>query len=103
MSTQDPVPREEWIAAMQARTEQAHTALVEAVTGLTQRDGWRAWLDFAARLPTYSVSNQLLLAAQAPGATLVMSAAEWRQVGRYPAKGSKALRIWAPRRAPRTA
>jgi antirestriction protein ArdC len=27
-----------------------------------------------------------------------MSAAQWRQVGRYPARGSTALRIWAPRR-----
>ena len=89
------------MAAMEARTAQAHERLVEAVTGLTRQDGWRAWLDFAARMPHYSVSNGLLLAAQAPHATLVMPAAEWRKVGRYPVKGSTALRIWAPRRTPK--
>lgn len=99
---QTPEQRQEWIAAMEARTRAAQEQLVEAVTGLARRDGWRAWLDFAARLPHYSVSNQLLLAAQAEHASLVMSASEWRQVGRYPARGTTALRIWAPRRAPRT-
>jgi hypothetical protein len=91
--------REEWMAAMEARTAAAHAQLVEGVTRLAGREGWQSWLDFAARLPHYSVSNQLLLAAQAPTASLVMSAAQWRQVGRYPARGSIALRIWAPRRA----
>jgi hypothetical protein len=91
--------REEWMAAMEARTAAAHAQLVEGVTRLAGREGWQEWLGFAARLPHYSVSNQLLLAAQAPNASLVMSAAQWRQVGRYPARGSTALRIWAPRRA----
>jgi hypothetical protein len=84
---------------MEARTAAAHAQLVESVTGMAHRDGWRAWLDFAARMPHYSVSNQLLLCAQAPNASLVMSAAHWRQIGRYPARGSTALRIWAPSRA----
>ena len=91
--------REEWMVAMEARTAAAHARLVEGVTQLAGREGWQSWLDFAARLPHYSVSNQLLLAAQAPTASLVMSAAQWRLVGRYPARGSTALRIWAPRRA----
>lgn len=85
------------MAAMEARTAAAHAQLVEGVSRLAGREGWRAWLEFAARLPQYSVSNQLLLAAQAPSASLVMSAAQWRQIGRYPARGSSALRIWAPR------
>lgn len=87
------------MAAMEARTAAAHAQLVESVGRLAGREGWQEWLAFAARLPHYSVSNQLLLAAQAPNASLVMSAAQWRQVGRYPARGSTALRIWAPRRA----
>jgi hypothetical protein len=91
--------REEWMAAMEVRTAVAHAQLVEGVTRLAAREGWQEWLAFAARLPQYSVSNQLLLAAQAPNASLVMSAAQWRLVGRYPARGSTALRIWAPRRA----
>ncbi len=86
------------MAAVEARTAAAHAQLVEGVTRLAGRQGWQEWLRFAARLPHYSVSNQLLLAAQAPAASLVMSAAQWRQVGRYPARGSTALRIWAPRR-----
>ena len=86
------------MATMEARTAAAHAQLVESVGRLAGREGWQEWLAFAARLPHYSVSNQLLLAAQAPHASLVMSAAQWRQVGRYPARGSTALRIWAPRR-----
>lgn len=85
---------------MESRTAAAHAQLVEGVTRLAEGEGWRSWLDLAARLPQFSVSNQLLIAAQAPTASLVMSAAQWRQVGRYPARGSTALRIWAPRRTP---
>ena len=69
-----PQRREEWIAAMEHRTAAAHAQLVESVTGLAGREGWQTWLDFAARFPRYSVSNQLLLCAQAPNASLVMSA-----------------------------
>lgn len=73
---------------------------MEGITRLGRRQGWVEWLDFAARMPNYSVSNQLLLASQRPQASLVMSASQWREVGRYPARGSTALRIWAPRRNP---
>ena len=53
-------------------------ALVAGVARLGQQQGWREWLQFAARLPHYSVRNQLLLASQCPHASLVMSAAQWR-------------------------
>ena len=90
--------REQWLAAQQDREAVARAALVTGVSALAQRQGWVGWLDFAARLPHYSLGNQLLLASQLPDARMVMSADQWRQVGRWPSRGTTALRIWAPRR-----
>lgn len=90
--------REAWVAAQRAREDMAREALIAGVAGLSQRQGWVQWLELVGRLPHYSLSNQLLLAHQLPTASMVMSADQWRKVGRWPAKGSVALRIWAPRR-----
>lgn len=88
--------RAEWIASQQEREAAARQALTDGVKAMTQRQGWQEWLGLAARLPHYSVGNQLLLMAQMPQARMVMSADQWRKVGRWPARGSTALRIWAP-------
>lgn len=91
--------REAWLEAQKQRETVARDALIEGVNGLAARQGWVDWLGLVGRLPRYSLTNQLLLGHQLPGASMVMSAAQWRQVGRWPAKGSSALRIWAPRQA----
>ena len=90
--------RQEWLEAQTQREVVARDALIEGVTGLAARQGWVDWLGLVGRLPHYSLTNQLLLGHQLPAVSMVMSAAQWRQVGRWPAKGSTALRIWAPRR-----
>jgi len=96
-----PEKREEWLQQQKVRKDRARSALADGVARMADRQGWQAWLQFAARFPKYSFANQLLVASQMPNASLVMAAAEWRQVGRYPAAGSTALRIWAPRRVPK--
>lgn len=90
--------REEWIGAQREREDQAREALVAGVARLANRQGWADWLGLVTRLPHYSLSNQLLLVSQRADVSMVMSAAQWREVGRWPAKGSHALRIWAPSR-----
>ncbi len=96
-----PEKREEWLQQQKLREDRARSALADGVARLADRQGWRTWLRFSARFPKYSFANQLLVASQLPTASLVMAASEWRQVGRYPAAGSTALRIWAPRRVPK--
>lgn len=93
--------RQAWIEAQAQREEAARHALIAGVEGLAQRQGWVHWLQFAARMPHYSLANQLLLASQLPEARMVMSADQWRAVSRWPARGSSALRIWAPKRGGR--
>lgn len=103
ISTLTEEKRAAWLAAQRDREETARKALTEGVAALSQRQGWLQWLELAGRLPQYSVGNQLLLVHQLPDASAVMSADQWRQVGRWPKRGSTALRIWAPRRGRRAA
>ncbi|GGR67464.1 hypothetical protein [Streptomyces roseolus] len=57
---------------------------------------WDALLALAARLEDRSPVNVVAILGQLPEATDVRGKTEWRKVGRGPAKGSKALRVWAP-------
>jgi hypothetical protein len=70
--------------------------LQAGVQALRTTPGWRAWLAFAARIPSYSVSNQLLIVAQCPSATAVAGYAAWTTLGRQVRRGETALRILAP-------
>ena len=53
-------------------------------------------LHTAARFPTYSSSNVLLIDAQRPGATRVAGLRTWNQLGRLVVKGEKGIAILAP-------
>ena len=44
--------------------------------------GWADWLGVARRFADHSYANQLLIAAQAPGARLLLTAAQWKVHGR---------------------
>jgi hypothetical protein len=76
--------------------EEAQQRLETAVESLQTSDGFRAWLDARARFHSYSFNNTLLIWTQLPEATRVAAASVWKQLGRYPAKGSKALKVYAP-------
>ncbi|MET9676456.1 hypothetical protein ABZY68_25675 [Streptomyces sp. NPDC006482] len=65
-------------------------------TVLHTPDVWRAMLALAARLEDRGPINVIAILGQLPTATDVRSKTEWRKVGRYPAKGSTALRVWGP-------
>jgi hypothetical protein len=87
---------EEKAAYLQAQREQAQQQFENAVAALQSEEGFAAWLDARARFHTYSFANTLLIWAQCPEATRVAAASVWRELGRYPAKGSHALRVYAP-------
>jgi len=80
----------------QAQREEAQQKLAAAVESLQSSDGFRAWLKARARFHNYSYQNTLLILVQCPEATRVAAASAWRDLGRHPVKGSKALRIFAP-------
>jgi hypothetical protein len=73
-----------------------YTALVDEVHKLVTSDGWRAWLQTAARLHQYSFLNTLLIHAQRPDATHVAGYRVWQSLGRQVDKGQRGIRILAP-------
>lgn len=76
--------------------EEATRQLETAVHAIETSEGFRAWLDARARFHSYSLNNTLLIWGQLPTATRIASAKVWKTLGRYPAKGSTALRVFAP-------
>ena len=59
-------------------------------------ENWKEFLKTQALLHNYSDKNRELIAKQMPGATLVMSKSKWRELGRFPNKGSKGIEIVRP-------
>jgi N-terminal domain of anti-restriction factor ArdC len=87
---------EERAAYKQAQRDEAQRHLESAVESLQSEAGFAAWLRARARFHNYSANNVMLILAQLPEATRVAAASVWRELGRYPAKGSHALRVFAP-------
>jgi len=73
-----------------------HEQLVSAVSDLTESAAWRRMLTVAARLPTYSPHNVLLIASQRPDATRVAGYTAWRRLGRQVRGGEHGIAILAP-------
>lgn len=57
---------------------------------------YKNFLSFLKTMNNYSQKNMRLLLAQLPTATMVASAGEWKKRGRFPKKGTKAIRIYSP-------
>ncbi|WP_157843099.1 ArdC-like ssDNA-binding domain-containing protein [Bacillus sp. FJAT-44742] len=56
----------------------------------------KEYLAFLSNFRQYSFNNTVLIFSQIPPATLVKGYHEWKKLGRYPKKGSKAIKILAP-------
>lgn len=78
------------------RLAMIHSKLTRAVEELAGSDAWRQMLAVAARFPTYSPSNVLLIAVQRPDATRVAGLRMWNTMGRRVLKGEKGIAILAP-------
>jgi len=82
--------------SLEERLTALHTKLVDAVADLVHSDKWAQMLTVAARLPTYSPSNVLLIATQRPDATRVAGIRTWNDLGRHVIKGEHGIAILAP-------
>lgn len=73
-----------------------HSQLVDAVEALVHSENWAAMLAVAARFPSYSASNILLITLQRPDATRVAGIRTWNDLGRRVTKGEHGIAILAP-------
>jgi len=71
-------------------------SLTRQVEQLRTSHGWQQWLRVAAQFRTYSLRNQLLIAAQRPDATWVAGYRTWQQLGRQVNRGEHGIAIFAP-------
>ena len=70
--------------------------LEKGVKDIFSSDKYKAYLDFCAKLPRYSVNNQILIMLQKPEATMCQSFTGWKEMNRHVLKGEKGIRILAP-------
>lgn len=86
------------ITQQYAQRAQAAARMERAqLDALAAAEAWPQWAAVAARFPGLSPRNHLMVVAQQPTATLLLSSSEWRDVGRWPKRGSTALRLWQTR------
>ena len=84
-------------ADRRAEAEALHASIVEQVQQLADSGQWRAFLEFARSLHTYSLNNVLLILAQRPDATMVAGFRQWQAKGRQVRKGEKSIKIFGYR------
>ncbi|OON87430.1 hypothetical protein BXO88_03925 [Oribacterium sp. C9] len=70
--------------------------LEKGVKDIFSSDKYKDYLDFCAKLPRYSVNNQILIMMQKPDATMCQSFTGWKDMNRHVIKGEKGIRILAP-------
>lgn len=86
-------------AAAEARKQemdQMAEKLEAGVKDVFQGENYKAYLDFCAKMPRYSVNNQILIMMQKPDATMCQSFTGWKEMGRFVKKGEKGIRVMAP-------
>ena len=86
-------------AAAEARKKEMDEITAKLETGVKdifQGDNYKNYLDFCAKLPRYSVNNQILIMLQKPDATMCQSFTGWKKMCRFVKKGEKGIRVLAP-------
>ena len=86
-------------AAAEARKQemdQMAQKLEAGVKDVFQGENYKAYLDFCAKMPRYSINNQILIMMQKPDATMCQSFTGWKEMGRFVKKGEKGIRVMAP-------
>ena len=92
-STFDPKAAAE---ARKAEMDEITTKLEKGVKDIFTTEGYKDYLNFCAKLPRYSVNNQILIMLQKPDATMCQSYTGWKEMNRFVKKGEKGIRILAP-------
>ena len=86
-------------AAAEARKKEMDEITVKLENGVKnifEGDIYQDYLKFCAKLPRYSVNNQILIMMQRPDATMCQSFSGWKEMNRHVLKGEKGIRILAP-------
>lgn len=92
-STFDPKAAAE---ARKAEMEEITSKLEKGVKDIFTTENYKEYLNFCAKLPRYSVNNQILIMLQKPDATMCQSFSGWKEMNRFVRKGEKGIRILAP-------
>ena len=82
--------------ARKKEMDQMAEKLEAGVKDVFQGENYKAYLDFCAKMPRYSVNNQILIMMQKPDATMCQSFTGWKEMGRFVKKGEKGIRVMAP-------
>ena len=82
--------------ARKAEMEEISNKLEQGVKDVFRGENFKKYLDFCAKLPRYSVNNQLLIMMQKPDATMCQSYTGWKEMNRSVKRGEKGIRILAP-------
>ncbi len=91
---EQPFDKDAWAEKKQAQRAELYEMIDEMVgRALGEPDMLAVYLQMQARLGKTSVSNTLLITAQKPDATRVMSFEDWQQKGRSVKRNEKALLI----------
>ena len=71
--------------------------LEQGVKNVFNSDEYKSFLNVMAKMPRYSLNNQLLIAMQTKGkATMCQSFTGWKEMGRFVKKGENGIKILAP-------
>ena len=82
--------------ARKAEMEEITGKLEKGVKDIFKTENYKEYLNFCAKLPRYSVNNQILIMLQKPDATMCQSFTGWKDMNRFVKKGEKGIRILAP-------
>lgn len=94
---QTKVSAEEYREKQAAQLKEITDKLEQGVQEVFQSDSYKELLNVMARMPHYSINNQILIAMQTEGqATMCQSFTGWKQMGRYVKSGEKGIKIFAP-------
>jgi hypothetical protein len=99
--------KDEWRQATAERVAAAQAVLETEVSALRSGEDWRTYLEFAARLHSYSPNNIMLIHAQhakafeegrvdTPTPTLIAGYRTWQVLGRQVEKGQTGYAVLAP-------
>ena len=87
-------------AERRARREHKRAEAEERLDELVGQEAWARWLRLRRGVHDFSWTNQVLVvlgaAAQGFAPRLVKAASRWRGDGYHPARGTRALYVWAP-------
>lgn len=82
--------------ARKAELQATMEKLEQGVQDVFKGDNFKDYLKFCAKLPKYSLNNQILIMLQMPEATICQSYNAWKAMDRIVKKGETGLRILAP-------